>query len=203
MYWAQNVAGRQGGPISPQKAIWLSYALGTFYAMPAFIWLDRRVAGAIRRIYGWFLLSWVLRGIAELALMYAWHAWIPPYGVYHGLFNLALIAFLKHRARDRLAAARLPADVGALRYLDVVRLTQLAEITFALLFYVAVDMDTRATWFAGAGDPRFAFINILTSIVEAILLPLLVISVYRYYRPKQPSSKSWISPTAPSNARDG
>ncbi|MBM3266209.1 MAG: hypothetical protein FJZ01_01055 [Candidatus Sericytochromatia bacterium] len=206
MYWAQNVAGHPGGPISVQKAIWLSYALATFYVMPAHFLADTRVRRAVRFVYGWFLLSWVARGAAELVLMYVWHAWIPPYGVYHGLFNLALVAWLMHRKRHDLAEAVGPADRTAVRYLAVIRLTQLAEITFALLFYQAVDFDTRDTWFAGEGQSRFAFINTLTAVVEAILLPLLAIAVWRYYRPaapKAPSARSRTAAKAESKAREG
>jgi hypothetical protein len=180
IYWAQNVAGRPGGAISVPKAIWLAYALATFYLLPAFFWRDRRVAPTLRAIFFWFLLSWSVRGAAELYLMFGVHRWIPPYGVVHGLFNLGLLAWLTHRARPELAALASAADRNAVACLGVIRITQIAEIAFALLFYWAVGFDTRTMWFA-SHERRFLFINLLTLGVELWLVPLLVGTVRRFY----------------------
>lgn len=182
MYWAQNVGHHQGGAISPAKAVWLTYAISAFFVLPWAMWRDERVAPALRFLFGVHLLSWCIRGVIELYLMYALHAWIPPYGVYHGVFNLSLLAVLAWQRREALKAIVDPVGLNARLYMLILCLTGCAEMVFAELFYSAVGHDTRYTWFANAGA-SFAFINWLTTSLECIFIPLFGFVVWRHYRP--------------------
>lgn len=182
MFWAQNFTGRDGGPISVPKAIWLSYALLAFYVVPWFFLWDRRLHAAIRGLFFWHLVSWFVRGAVELYLMYGIHRWIPPYGVYHGFFNLALLAWLSHRVRP-FAAEIQPSrrDSVTLGYLNLLRATQVAEMTFAILFWETTGHDTSHTWFASDTAP-FCLVNWLTAGVEVVLLPWMALTIRAYYQ---------------------
>jgi hypothetical protein len=182
-YRGQNVSGHVGGAISVPKIFWLTNALAVFFVLPGYFWRDVRLDPALRYIFGCQFLNWVVRGIGELGLMYGLHAWIPPYGIYHGLFTLGMLLTLRIRYHDVLATAGTPVDQNAKRFLFFSMLTSLCEICFALMFYMAANFDTRTTWFAN-GSPAFVRINRITSVVDVFAYFALAVTVHRYYRPK-------------------
>src|SRR5277367_5559607 len=67
----QNSTQAVGGHISLPKALWLDWTLTTFYVVPFFLWKSAALSRAIRSLFGWLLLSFFLRGIAELVVIYA------------------------------------------------------------------------------------------------------------------------------------
>jgi hypothetical protein len=184
-YHGQNAAGHVGGAISLPKIFWLNFALSAFFVMPAFIWRDQRLDPALRFIFAVQFLNWIIRGIAELWLMYGIHAWIPPYGMYHGMFTVALLCSLQYRKRRLLATATTPVDRNVKRFLIFSMIFGTCEIIFAALFYRAVHFDTATTWFAN-GSSSFVFINRLTTVVDVFAYAALLLTVYRYYRPAAP-----------------
>lgn len=184
-YHGQHAGGHVGGAISLPKIFWLAFALAAFYVLPAFIWRDRRVDPALRFIFAVQCLNWVVRGLAELWLMYGWHAWIPPYGIAHGVFTVGLLLSLRHRQRHVLATATSPVDRNVKRFLLISLGAGLCEIVFAWLFYRAVHYDTATNWFA-SGSAAFTSINRLTIVVDGVAYAALLLTVYRYYRPAAP-----------------
>lgn len=176
-YYRQNHAGQIGGAMSLPKLLWLDYALVAWFVVPFFLWRSPRVAPVLRRIYGAHLLGFALRSAAELWLLYGAHAWIPPYGIGHDLFTIALITVLLRRARGELSEARIvgdPVNRAALRFLTSIRLALVAEIVFAGLFFEAVGGQTAHIWFADPTSAAFARINALTWVVVAVAYPDLL-----------------------------
>src|SRR5688572_5041733 len=76
-YTWQNSGQRIGGPISVPKILWLGYALAAWFVMPFFLWRDGRLAARVRQMYGFFWLLWLLRGAAELVLLFVFQHWTP------------------------------------------------------------------------------------------------------------------------------
>ena len=164
----QNVAGRIGGPISWPKLLWLTYALAGWFLVAFFFWRSDLIAPARRRAYGAHLLSFAFRGLAELWLIYVAVAWIPPYGIAHDLFDIALITFMARGAGPPRSAA----DGAARHFLTSIRLALCCEIVFAWLFHRAADART-GVYFA-SDDPYWALINRLTTLVVLVAWPDLV-----------------------------
>jgi hypothetical protein len=164
----QNVAGRIGGPISWPKLLWLTYTLAAWFVVAFFFWRSDQVAPARRRAYGWHLASFTVRGLVELWLIYVAVAWIPPYGIGHDLFDIALITVMARGAGEPRGAA----DRAAAHFLTSIRLALCCEIVFAWLFHQAADART-GVYFA-ADDPYWAFINRLTTVVVVVAWPDLL-----------------------------
>ena len=183
-YRGQNVAGHVGGAISVPKIFWLSYAISIFVVLPGFFWRDMRLDPALRFIFGCQFLNWIVRGLAELWLMYGLHAWIPPYGIYHGVFTLALLLYLRSRFSKVLATATTAVDHNARRFLFFSMLSSVCEICFAWMFYRAVHYDTATTWFA-SGTAAFIRINRITTVVDVFAYFGLVLTVYNFYLPRR------------------
>ena len=160
----QNTGGGLGGRMSPAKLLWLDYALAAWFLLPfgfaTATGLDRR----LRWVYGWHLASFGLRGAVELWLLYGPRAWIPPYGIAHDLFHLALLGVLMGRLLPRSWAPPTTADRVARRFLASIRLGLCAEILFAFLFYQVAQGQTARVWFADDSGP-YRFIIGLTWLV--------------------------------------
>ncbi|MBC7543920.1 MAG: hypothetical protein H7338_14440 [Candidatus Sericytochromatia bacterium] len=181
-YRGQNLAGHVGGAISIPKIFWLNYAICVFMVVPGFMWRDQRLDPALRFIFGCQFGNWLVRGAVELVLMYGLHAWIPPYGIYHGIFTLVMLMTLRYRYRSVLATASTHVDQNAKRFLFFSMLTSMCEIYFAWHFYMAANFDTRTTWFA-SGTPAYIYINRVTTVVDFLAYTGLFMTVLRFYRP--------------------
>ena len=163
-YYRQNVAGQVGGPISIEKSLWLNYTLTAWFVVPAFLSAHPAVTPPVRRILAWFLASMVTRGVAELWLIYVTFGWSPIYGIGHDLFNIALIAVLRERARgERLD----PFNTAVRRFCTSIQVSLVAEIVFAALFY-RMNVHRDAVYFAPPTE-AFAHINLLTRYVDVVL----------------------------------
>jgi hypothetical protein len=162
-YYGQNVAGRIGGPISIPKLLWLDYALVAWFVVPFFVWRSPLIAPELRRVYGFHLLSFTLRGLAELWMLYVTVSWRPAYGIAHDAFDILLITALVARAGRASRAAR---DAAARHFLFSIRATLACEIVFAALFERA-RAGQLDLYFASA-DPLFATINALTAAVVVV-----------------------------------
>lgn len=161
-FYRQNYTDQLGGPISLVKLLWLDYALTAWVLVPLYFWRSEHVSPGLRSLFGWHLASFAARGLVELWMLYVTHSWIPPYGIAHNLFTMALIT-LRLRKLGVIAG---PEDAAARHWADTIRLGLVFEISFAWLFFRAVNWDTAHRWFA-SDDPAFAFINGLTWVAVA------------------------------------
>jgi len=191
----QNVAGRIGGPISWPKLLWLTYALAGWFLVAFFFWRSDQIAPARRRAYGAHLLSFTVRGLVELWLIYVAVAWIPPYGIAHDLFDIALITVLARAA----GPPRSVSDRVAGRFLTSIRLTLGCEIVFAWLFHRAADART-GLYFASA-DPYWDLINRLTTLVVVIAWPDLLRVLWRGRDALFPAGRAEPAPPLAAEAR--
>jgi hypothetical protein len=161
----QNSTAAVGGHISLPKALWLDWTLTTFYIISFFLWRNPALTGQIRALFGWLLLSFVLRGVAELVVIYATHAWRCVDGISHNGLTLALATFLFLRLSHGLP----PRDRRALGFLLIYVATLVFESINAWQFSLLADPG-KGIYFA-ANTPHFAFVNDLTWTELACLWP--------------------------------
>jgi hypothetical protein len=161
----QNSTHAVGGHISLPKALWLDWTLTTFYVVPFFLWRNEALAPAVRSLFGWLLVSFVLRGVAELVVIYATHAWRCIDGISHNGLTLALAALLFFR----LSRPLLPADRRTLGFLLIYIATLLFESINAWQFSLLAN-PANGVYFA-ADIPHFAFVNGLTWVELTCLWP--------------------------------
>jgi len=161
----QNSTHAVGGHISLPKALWLDWTLTTFYVVPFFFWRNSALSPAIRSLFGLLLLSFFLRGIAELVVIYATHDWRCLYGISHNALTLALAATLYFLLPSKLSAT----DRRFLGFLLIYIATLVFETINAWQFSLLAN-PANGVYFA-ADTPHFAFVNRLTWVELACLWP--------------------------------
>jgi hypothetical protein len=161
----QNTTHTVGGHISLPKALWLDWTLTTFYVVPFFLWRNSALSPAIRSLFGWLLLSFFLRGIAELIVIYATHDWRCVYGISHNALTLALAAFLYFRLPSDLSATGRTSSGFLLIYVATLVFETVNAWQFSLL------ADPASGVYFAADTPHFAFVNRLTWVELACLWP--------------------------------
>ncbi len=157
--WRQNVGGQIGGAISPPKLFWLDYTLLSWFILPAFFLAAKGLPRWLRRVFVGHLINFGVRGSVELWLLYVSISWTPLYGIAHGVFSQGLLRVLARRRTDEPGAVA----SAAAHHLMAIRLTLVAEMIFASLFYVKTRGE-GAIYFASS-TPRFFLINALTAVV--------------------------------------
>lgn len=150
--WRQNRGGVVGGPISLPKVLWLNLTLTVFFGIPAVLWRDAGASPGMRALWGWLLLSFVLRGVVELYLIYVTIGWKCVYGISHDLFQLALALAL----RAALPEAA-PSDARAEAFFWLYAAVLLVEAGMAKAFSRLADPKT-GIYFA-SDDDRFNRVN--------------------------------------------
>ncbi len=163
----QNATHALGGHISLPKALWLDWTLTAFYVLPFFLWRTEALSLATKSLFGWLLLSFFLRGIGELIVIYATHDWRCIYGISHNALTLALAAFLFFRLPPNLPAV----DRRSLGFLLIYIATLVFETINAWQFSLLAN-PANGVYFA-ADTPHFAFVNRLTWVELACLWPWL------------------------------
>lgn len=149
----QNRPGTLGGRITAAKALWLNYALISFFAMPWALWRNAGLDPALRALFGWLLLSFALRGAVELPLIYGTLRWRCVYGISHNFFTIALAAGLRRGLPEFSGAA----ESRALDWLLIYQLSLLVESFFAWRFSKLAD-PFKGEYFADRSE-KFRTIN--------------------------------------------
>lgn len=194
-YFQQNVPGRLGGPITLENALWLTYALATWFVLPCAFWLNVRVPQVLRRLYGLFFLGFMLRGVGELYLMYGPKTWVPPIGIGHDFVMILALTALRWLWREELAALQEPVARRMRWFLSVLVIALMCEMLFAWMFYVAVEFRTDFLWFADY-SPRFAVLNPLMRVAVVGVHLDLVLMLLTFYWPRALERLSLKSPAA-------
>ncbi len=89
----QNKGEFVGGEISLPKSLWLSYTIGSWFLFPLIL-LSYDIAIGLQYVLIFHLISFYIRGVLELFMIYKWYNWSPFYGISHDLFHLLGVVFL-------------------------------------------------------------------------------------------------------------
>jgi hypothetical protein len=172
----RNTANRKwvGGEISWPKALWLAYALGSWFFVPWVFALSASTAEPFRWVLYLHLASWWIRGPLELVMIYRWFNWTPVYGISHDAFHNVALFVATSVAASFIGWEQLSADpfnLCVLAYLGSICFAMMAEVTFASLFIAtrtpADGLEEHEVYFA-SDDSRYRLINRLT--VAAVVI---------------------------------
>ncbi len=179
-YQLQNAGVLSGGRIAAAKVVWLGLPILFWYILPALIVVDRRTAPGIRRAYGLFLINMLIRGIAELWLMYESKSWDYRYGIGHDLFSMLLLVWLGQRQRDTGALDRLLS-----RNLFVCAGMFAIEMGFVWYMMFRVGTAGGAQVFFVPPDPEHASILLATWVANILFLIYYVAFGARWQAPSE------------------
>lgn len=177
VWHAQNRAGSMGGRISVPKLAWLLYTIFTWGLLTPIVALDPAVAWPFRLATGAFALSMWIRAAAEIPMLFVWMNWRPPIGIAHDLVTAGLVAGVLALTRREWWPPRDPAAAWIASYLVALLAGVLVEAFYAWQFERAVAGATTGRaglWFASPDDPRFAFINRVTTAFDVVFYAALV-----------------------------
>lgn len=155
----QNCGAFVGGPISWPKALWLYHAIFSWFLVPLVYLSLSDVHWSLKLIIGLHCLSWWIRGLTELFMIYKFYNWSPRYGISHDVFH-GLLLLCGMVATAKLWPESL-ANWMAFVYVAVTIVMLGFEISFAALFLGVRGHDDHKIYYA-ADEPKWRFINWLT-----------------------------------------
>ncbi len=163
-YVKQNTGKIVGGKVSTPKALWLGYAIGSWYFVPFLFLAWPEVYPWLKTILVLHLISWWLRAPIELIMIYKYYNWTPIYGISHDAIHiLMLVGIYFSKFSSEAVATMSPPNQLAVTYIFVTVVALIMEITFAHLFRKtrSVEQDAHKIYFA-SDDPMYRLINRLT-----------------------------------------
>lgn len=163
--WWQSGEGRVGGPMSLAKVLWLFLALLHFYLIPAWLWRDRSLSAAARKLWGWFFAGFVLRALVEIPLLIGTRLWRCEHGIAHDAVMLLLLLVMTRRLPPE--SSRVESSFAWLAALALV-----FEATNAWLFRHC-GSPAEGIYFA-SDEARFRLINTITWAEIIVLFPLVL-----------------------------
>ncbi len=165
-HYNQNILRKKGGPIGFPKLYWLSWTIFIWFLLPVPLFLWQEMPMGLWAPYMFIALSFWIRGIIEMYMLYVAHNWIPPYGMTHDLvtFFCALFFCFKYDSWSM--------EIVPLLFISTILISLLVETYYAFAFYQIMKGKTTGEdgeWFAHWGDPKYTRILIITSIGNWLL----------------------------------
>lgn len=159
----QNQKELVGGEISTPKSLWLSYTVITWFLAPL-LFLLLPVHPNLMFILVIHLISFWIRGLVELAMIYKWFNWSPRYGITHSGFHAFMLMGLSTFAFPLELTI---ANTVTIVFLGTVIVTTLFETLFAVLFFkvrsLDTGIDTHKIYFA-SDDEKWRKVNKATEL---------------------------------------
>lgn len=155
-YFVQKSGRTVGGPISPVKSLWLTYAISLWVIGP-FFFAALAETQSLREAWLAAAASMAARSVVELILCYATHSWKTEYGVAHDSFQAGM--FVLFLVLERTAH---PAHL-LLAGLTIVSLA--CEVYFVSVFRRHTAGPSEGIYFVSSEESR------INRITAWILLP--------------------------------
>lgn len=170
-----------GGPISWPKSFWLSYTIQTWFFLPFLFLFHTETPQFLKIIVSFHLLSWWIRGVLELVMIYKWFNWSPRYGIAHDIFHLLVcfffFSYFRTEFREQVFGTH-----GFLVSLYIILLffSTSAEIGFAFLFQkLRTIQESNENVYFASDDSKWVFVNRVTLFVVIVVFAhLLYQSIY-------------------------
>lgn len=164
--WFQNKKELVGGIISTPKSLWLSYTVISWFLIP-FFFLSLDINPALLIFVKLHLLSFWLRGIVELVMIYKLFNWSPLYGISHsGAHALALLTGLFYLLTTLPSPFALH-DQVVLAFMISVFISVSFEVVFAVFFLKIRKegnyFEEHKIYFA-SDEPQWQKVNNLTKL---------------------------------------
>lgn len=174
MFFRQNSGKKLGGPISISKALWLYWTISVwFFLIPLTLMHGDWPMAAW---WGWGILtvSFWLRGVAELYMLFVTKNWTPKIGITHDLVTLAAViaSYLWHWQSLVFASWWIQLfSLGMVISLCI-------ETWYAFAFLKLVKERTKGKegiWYATKEDSQFLFILRVTTVFNTILYSIVIL----------------------------
>lgn len=174
----QNHKKLVGGAISTPKSLWLSYTVISWFLTPI-LFLFIEVNPTISLLIKIHLLSFWLRGLVELVMIYKFFNWSPRYGIAHsGGHAVFLFCAIVYQLIEKPALMSLN-DKVALTFVLSLFICVCFEVLFAVLFFKVRShsnyQEKHKIYFA-SDEPQWNKINKLTRVAVALGLSGYAIS---------------------------
>ncbi|GAB4015410.1 MAG: hypothetical protein Fur0010_14420 [Bdellovibrio sp.] len=173
-YWKHNKNPKLGGAISLSKALWLIYAIYTWFIFIPYLVFAHNLPPFVTVVWKVFWFWMVFRGIVEIYMMYVSKNWSPIYGISHDLS--CLIILIAGTIYYLPSYAQLPSVLVAFHYSLILSLA--LETYYAYSFFQIVKEKTKgehAIWFASKDDPRFKKLVFITGLMNWPLYAVLIL----------------------------
>ena len=159
----QNTGSIVGGKISLPKSFWLSFTIGTWFFLPFSFYAMDTDPGLMKVIH-FHMLSFWIRGVLELFMIYKWYNWSPRYGISHDLFHLiGLISILYFNWPDQVTRASLL----VLFFAGLLIISTIFETIFAVFFFRIRGEEKHKIYFAD-DSKEWKFVNSLTTFANFV-----------------------------------
>ncbi len=179
MFRRQNSGARLGGPISICKALWLYWTISVWFCLIPIALTHGDWPAAAWWGWGGLSISFWVRGIAEIYMLFVSKNWTPRIGITHDLLTLAglIAAYLIHW--DSLMYAAWWIQLFSLGMV----LSLCFETWYAWAFLQLVRERTKGKegiWYATKEDPKFRLILQVTTTGNTILYAIVVLFVWQW-----------------------
>lgn len=182
-YVKQNSGKIVGGKVSIPKALWLGYAIGSWYFVPFLFLTWGEVDPWLKIIFVGHLMSWWVRAPIELIMIYKYFNWTPIYGITHDVLHiLMLVGLYFWRFGINAVTSMTAPNQLAVAYIWVTVLALVMEITFAYLFRKTRSFEKEAhkIYFA-SDDPVYRMINRLTRGTVIFVYTHFLLQLFLFY----------------------
>lgn len=164
----QDRATELGGKIAWCKSIWLTYTIYTWFLLPIIFYYTRQTE-ALHILIPISISFWI-RGIIELFMLFVTKNWKPIYGITHNLFTIFLGLWMGLGFDIRL-------NLPELLFITSIFIGLGLETYYAYFFHKNVGKKTegeKGVWFANKEDPTFKRVLQVTTIGNFVVYAGLI-----------------------------
>jgi hypothetical protein len=175
-YKKKQDQNQMGGKIAYSKSLWLFYCIFTWFVIPLAL-LTNGIETKFHLLLLCFGLSFWIRGLFEMIMLYITKSWKPIYGISHNIFTFILVFALSVYFREELF-------FWEIHFVIFTMLALSFETYYAFFFKKYIGEKTKgdqAIWFANAEDPLFKTNLKITLIGNFILFPNVLLFLLNYY----------------------
>lgn len=174
-YKKKQDQNQMGGKIAYSKSLWLFYCIFTWFIIPLNL-LTNGIESKFHLILLCFGLSFWIRGLIEMIMLYITKSWKPIYGISHNIFTFFLLVGLAVYFRNDIY-------FWEKQFVIFTMIALSFETYYAFFFKKHIGEKTEgeeAIWFANAEDPLFKTNLKVTLIGNIILYPNVLLFILFY-----------------------
>jgi hypothetical protein len=162
----QNQKAFVGGDISTPKSLWLSYTVISWFLFP-FVFLFLDINSPLKILVQIHLISFWVRGLIELVMIYKLFNWSPRYGISHSAAHALLLLLGTLYVLTQKPTSLNLNELVVLTFLISIFICVCFEVLFAVLFFNIRSKGTyeeeHKVYFA-SDEPQWRRVNDLTKV---------------------------------------
>jgi hypothetical protein len=174
-YKKKQDQNKLGGEIAYSKSLWLFYCIFTWFIIPLAL-VSSGVISPFHIIILALGVSFWVRGLLEMIMLYITKSWKPIYGISHNIFTFICVFGLTLYLRENIY-------FWEIFFIIQILLSLSFETYYAFFFKKHIGSKTQgddAVWFANKNDPLFKTNLRVTLVGNIILFPSLLFFLINY-----------------------